>query len=122
MSEPTVDVLRESVRRAVAASSLRAVAEQVGLTHRGLALFIEGSKPRPSTVRKLTAWSLGRPRGAEAVSREDAEAVLAILLAGVPPERMDAAVRRVVTGMRRVCVDAGVPPPAWIDASLARRG
>jgi hypothetical protein len=121
MSEPTVVVLRESVRGAVSASSLRAVAEQVGLTHRGLALFIEGSKPRPSTIRKLAAWYLNRPRDGEAISPDDAEAVLAVLLTGVPAETLGDTMRRVVVSMRRICDDAGVAPPSWIDAMLARR-
>jgi len=121
MSEPTVVVLRESVRSAVSASSLRAVAEQVGLTHRGLALFIEGSKPRPSTIRKLTAWYLNRPRDGEAISPEDAEAVLAVLLMGVPVKTLDKLMRRVVVSMRQICDEAGVAPPPWIDAVLARR-
>ena len=109
------------MRRAVAASSLRAVAGQVGLTHRGLALFLEGSKPRPGTIRKLTTWYLDRPRDGEVIAPGDAEAILALLLTGVPAEMMDGTIRRVATAVRQSCDEGGVPPPSWIDAVLARR-
>ena len=121
MSEPTVVVLREAVRRAVASSSLRAVAEEVGLTHRGLALFLGGSRPRPGTVRKLTRWYLDRPRSAGEISADDAEAALAVLLHGFPPARIDETMRYLLTGIRRMGEAAGVAPPSWIDAVLARR-
>jgi hypothetical protein len=121
MSEPTVALLRESVRRAVAAASLRAVAEQVGLTHRGLALFIDGSRPRPGTVRKLTTWYLHRPRDANAISPDDAEAALAVLVHGVPPGSVDESIRYLLASVRQMSEHAGVAPPPWIDAVLARR-
>jgi hypothetical protein len=121
MSEPPVDALREGVRRAVAAASLRAVAEQVGITHRGLALFLEGSKPRRGTVRKLTAWYLARPRDVEEVTPELAEAAIAVLLAEVPASTIDRGVRDVAACVRRIFAEAAVPPPSWIDAVLARR-
>jgi hypothetical protein len=121
MSEPPVDALREGVRRAVAAASLRAVADQVGITHRGLALFLEGSKPRLGTVRKLTAWYLARPRDVEAVPGDLAEAALSVLLAEVPASAVDQAARGVAACVRQICDDAGVPPPSWIGDVLARR-
>jgi hypothetical protein len=121
MSGPPVGALRESVRRAVAATSLRAVADQVGITHRGLALFLEGSKPRPGTVRKLTAWYLTRPRDVEEVTTDLAEAAMAVLLAEVPASTIDRAVRDVAACVRQICEQAGAPPPSWIGAVLARR-
>jgi hypothetical protein len=120
VSEPTVVVLRESVRRAVAASSLRAVAEQVGLTHRGLALFIEGTRPRPGTIRKLTTWFANRPADAEGVSPELAEAALAVLFAGLPAARVEEPIRNLLSAIRQICESAGLPPPAWLAPVLAR--
>ncbi len=113
--------LREGVRRAVAASSLRAVAEQVGLTHRGLALFLDGSKPRRGTVRKLTAWYVSRPSDAEPIAPDVAKATLTFLLTGIPEATIERAVRDVAASVRLAFVEAGVHPPAWIDSVLARR-
>ena len=121
MSEPVVGALREGVRRAVAVSSLRAVAEQVGLTHRGLAKFLDGSTPHSGTVRKLTQWYFTHPSGAEPVSPDVAEAALTLLLTGMPEEAVRRAVKDVAASVRRTFTEAGMPPPPWIDAVLARR-
>ena len=121
MSEPVVGTLREGVRRAVAASSLRAVAEQVGLTHRGLAKFLEGSTPHSGTVRKLTRWYVSHPSGAEPISPDVAKATLTFLLSGIPEATIERAVRDVATHVRVAFVEAGVPPPGWIDAVVSGR-
>jgi len=119
MSEPAVAELRASVRRAVASSSLRAVADQVGVTHRGLAKFIDGSRPRSGTVRKLTAWYVSHAPPAEPLSPATARAALALLLAGIPAGKLDRLVPDVAARIRQACVDAAVAPPAWTDALAA---
>jgi hypothetical protein len=81
---PSVDVLRESVRRAVAASSLRTVAAQAGLTHRTVGKFLGGTPPQEKTLRKLREWYVRHAADTPDLSKETRAAALAILLDGVP--------------------------------------
>jgi len=80
--------LRAALTRAVATSSLRAVAEQVGLTHRGLGMFIRAeARPRDVTLRKLREWYL---RDAATLPKTDASTVnaaVALLLESAPRAR-----------------------------------
>lgn len=49
--------LRAKARSAVESSSLRAVAEEIGMSWSGLRSFLEGTTPHPSTIAKLVDWS-----------------------------------------------------------------
>lgn len=55
-SAVSVTRLREAVRARVEATTRRAIAREVGLTHRGLELFLAGTSPKPKTVAKLLRW------------------------------------------------------------------
>lgn len=77
--------LRSQVRQAVEASSLRAVAEEIGMSWSGLRSFLEGTTPHPSTIAKLLAWS-GTKRTASPSRRDMLSAieVMADYIEGVP--------------------------------------
>jgi hypothetical protein len=111
---PSVHVLRESVRRAVAASSLRAVADQIGLSHRGVRLFVLGSVPRKSTLRKLREWYVRRGAEMHQVSEETVAAALEVLLGGVPEKIRREAERAVLEVVRQAHSEAGLRQPDWI--------
>ncbi|MFL5383065.1 MAG: hypothetical protein ACJ8GN_11160 [Longimicrobiaceae bacterium] len=115
-----LDVLRESVRRAVEAYSLRHVARQIGLSHIGLKRFIEGAEPYSSTRRRLLHWyvSHAAEMRAVAVSDETAGAALAVLLDGVPPEARPAAMTRLLEAVAQIHQQARIPPPQWVDSLL----
>jgi hypothetical protein len=111
---PSVQVLRASVRRAVAASSLRAVADQIGLSHRGVRLFIHGSLPRESTLRKLREWYLRCGAEMHQVSEDTVAAALEVLLGGMPEGIRREAERAVLEVVRQAHNKAGLKQPDWI--------
>jgi transcriptional regulator with XRE-family HTH domain len=115
VTRPGVDILRETVRRAVAASSQRTVAAQVGVSYRTIGKFLAGSEPYARTLKKLQEWYVSTvlPRDG-AVSPEAATAAVFIVLDDVPQPRRAEAVRELVRSLVRIHRDAGVPPPGWI--------
>lgn len=74
--------LRESVRQAVAVSSLRTVADDIGMSFSGLRSFLGGRRPQRGTLEKLSRWFMRERGGRE--QREtlaDVEAAAALLRA-----------------------------------------
>jgi hypothetical protein len=116
-------MLRESVRRAVAASSQRSVAAQVGVSYRTIGKFLAGSEPYARTLRKLQEWFVSAvvPRDGR-VSPDAATAAVFIVLDDIPqPHRADA-VRELVRALGKIHRDAGVQPPGWIGDLESARG
>jgi hypothetical protein len=77
--------VRELADKRVSASSLRAVAEDIGMSFSGLRKFLAGSDPHPGTVKKLTAWYVrsrvsGPPQPKPSARPERAEIDAAIQL------------------------------------------
>src|SRR6476620_10002544 len=59
---PSVDVLRDAVRRAQEDGvSLASLGKAIGLSAAGVLKFLRGSDPRPSTIKKLGTWYTSRP-------------------------------------------------------------
>lgn len=111
---PPDDVLRAALRRAVAASSLRTVAEQVGLTHRGLQLYITGeSQPRQATARKLRDWYVREGANGGSVAPETVRAALDVLLADLPEAERGRAASELLEAVRQMYRRAKMEPPAW---------
>lgn len=107
-----VSRLREAAQRAVDASSLRAVAEAVGISHPGLMKFLDGSEPHPATLTKLMRWYLRA--SAVPLDEETALAAIELLVRSVPePER-----ERVRAGLLDVLREGhrkrGNDPPPWL--------
>jgi hypothetical protein len=110
-----VEAIREAVRLAVAETSLRAVARQVGLSPMGLHNFLAGRNPYTATLRKLTLWYAehGTRHGAP---EHTVHAALEVLLEGLPEkgrERGKAALLGVIERMHR---EARTRPPTWLTA------
>lgn len=78
-SRISVDALRDSVRRAVDSTSLREVADQVGMSHSGLRTFIEGRRPQAATLGLVARWFYSRAGRSPAVRREDFNAAIAVI-------------------------------------------
>jgi hypothetical protein len=111
---PSVDVLRESVRRAVAASTLRTVAAQIGVTHRTAGKFLAGTPPQEKTLRKLREWYVRHAGEERNVSTETVGAALALLTDGLPEKYREGAERDVLDVLRKAHRAAGTKPPRWI--------
>jgi hypothetical protein len=65
-SETSFATIVQALKRAVDSSSLRSVAAEVGMTHRGLGKVLKGSRCQARTLRKLEAWYQNRGRALEA--------------------------------------------------------
>jgi hypothetical protein len=115
---PPVAVLRQAADRAVAHTSLRSVAEQVGLTHRGLSRFLGGSDPRSATVLKLRAWYVRRAARAGAVTADTAAAALAVLVDGFASPERDRVAADIVGVLRFAYTASGGAAPPWIRELL----
>jgi hypothetical protein len=73
--------VREAVRRRAEDTSLRDVANDVGMSFSGLRSFIRGGAPHPATRRKLLAWYRDlRSQASRSAPREDFEAAVALIV------------------------------------------
>jgi hypothetical protein len=110
-----VSVLRAAVADAVKRTSSHAVARGVGMSAPSLRDFINGSEPRQSTLRKLTAWYIRTAweRG-EVLSDETARAALALLVEHLPEEKREEAVRGMLADLWERTEAAKVRRPGWL--------
>jgi hypothetical protein len=72
--------LRRLVRQRVDQSSLRAVADEIGVSKSGLDSFLRGREPYSKTRLKFTAWYMRQkhPDGG-AISRAEIDAAMALI-------------------------------------------
>jgi hypothetical protein len=72
------DAVRVLVRERVEATTMRAVADEIGISRGGLESFLDGGRPYSRTRLALAAWQLrqGHPNGT--VTREEMDAAMAI--------------------------------------------
>jgi hypothetical protein len=113
-----VEAIREAARRAVAQTSLRAVARAIPMSPMGLQHFINGTSPYRGTLRKLTAWYVNRTGSRGEFSEETVRAALAILLDGIADERQPAARVQLLSLLVQQHEKAGTEAPAWLLAML----
>jgi hypothetical protein len=73
------DAVRALVRQRVAASSLREVAEEIGITRGGLESFLKGRDPYSKNRLRLAAWRLRQQQAGDGVRRQDVDAALALI-------------------------------------------
>lgn len=106
----SVPRIREAAQARADASSRRAVAREIGLTPRGLDVFLAGAKPHPRTLEKLLRWYRDQVEGAEGPPISEAEA-LRVLMRFFPPEARPAAVQRVTEVLRQLADETGIQFP-----------
>lgn len=107
--------LRENIARHVHASSLRAVARQVGMSPTALDKFLGGGTPYSSTRRKLYTWWLREGRRARAdLSASGIGAALASLVAELPAEKRETALFELVDTLKELYDAQGPLCPAWL--------
>lgn len=108
-----VSVLRDAVRRAVAASSTHKVAAAVGVSQGTVRKFQAGSTPHGSTLQKLTRWYV-KESVALHLDSETAAAALDVLVS-VYPEKQRTKVRaQLLDVLREAHRAAGTEPPKWL--------
>lgn len=109
-------MVREALRASVEASSLRRVANEVGLPASGVRNIIEGgAKPHRATLKKLDAWLLTYEANRERVSADAVRPALGLLVGGLSTRRASAPRRRLLDVVRAAHKDAGAPLPPWLD-------
>jgi hypothetical protein len=111
--EPPVPlrVLRDAVVRAVAASTVRAVASEVGISHPGLMKFVAGAKPQTVTMRKLLIWYV---RQSVTMDEGTATAAITMLVNGYPQHEREDVRKRLFEVLREAHTAAGREPPDWL--------
>ena len=109
-----IEAIREAARRAVAETSLRAVARAIPMSPMGLQHFINGTSPYRSTLRKLTAWYVNRGASQGEFSEETVLAALAILLDGLPDEQQPLARAELLDRLTRLYEAAHTDVPRWL--------
>lgn len=115
---PSLEALRAAVRRAAEATSLRTVAERIGISHVGVVKFLNGSPPRPATRRKLLEWYVREGETAGEVSADLMAAALHLLLTGLPDQVRETGSARVAETVQSIYRDAGMRVPDWVSSLL----
>ena len=120
-----VDAIREALRLAVEAASLRAVAREVGMSPLGLRNLVKGRSVTSysATVRKLNAWYVTHAASRHAFSSEaSARAAVVLLLQSISDERRPQVAADLLRWLAERHGELGVPPPEWLDALLDSSG
>lgn len=111
------DVLRAALRGAVESSSLRTVAEQVGLTHRSIQLYITGAtRPREATARKFREWYVREASARPGADEATVQAAIEVLLGDLPPTERARAASELREAVRRAYGRAKMAPPKWLES------
>ncbi|HEU4881456.1 MAG TPA: hypothetical protein VFT45_04400 [Longimicrobium sp.] len=113
----SVEVMRYEAEQAVAATSLRTAADEIGMSAMGLRAFIRGEgQPQQRTLRKLNAWYARTAALRRSGGLQDARSAL-IVLAGLYPRADRSRVLRNLAGqLEREFHASGMPPPPWLAA------
>ena len=116
-----LDTLRDGAREAVDASSLRAVAREIGMSPTGLDRILKGSQPYRAITRKLNDWYLRtmRVRG-QRLGPETAREVLSLLTDHLPPDERSEAMEEVLQALRSRTARTGTAVPPWLRDGSGR--
>jgi hypothetical protein len=116
--DDSLEALREAARNATYESSLRHVAQRVGMSPEGLRKFLDGSTPTQQTRRKLLVLVGRDPLAEERTEYPSARAALSRAVAHLPAASRAAAVDELRAVVARRSRAAGVPVPGWADDGL----
>jgi hypothetical protein len=112
----TCERFRGAVREAIARSTLRAVAKDVGMSPTGLQKFLDGTNPYGKTRERLRLWYF-REAGFSSFPVEDATYILRRLVGTLPTP--DYGVAGVLDAVDTAYQRAGMHAPEWVR--LVRR-
>jgi hypothetical protein len=94
--------LRDAVRKRVEETTLRVVADEVGMTYSGVRSFINGTEPQRGTVDKLVRWYYARSKPSAAPPREDVDTAIAVVRSYIRDSSKPRAIRE---RLRREVID-----------------
>jgi hypothetical protein len=102
---------RAALREAIARSTLRTVAKDVGMSPSGLQKFLDGTNPYGKTRERLRVWYF-REAGFSGYAVEDAAYILRRLVGTLPTP--DYGVAGVLDAVDTAYQRAGMHAPAWV--------
>lgn len=110
-----VEAIRREAELARDASSLRAVARDIGLTAMGLRSFLLDERtPQARTLRKLTSWYGRRMSTRPPEGEDEARAALTILAGYFPERERRPQILEVLDSMERRFAANGMRVPDWL--------
>jgi transcriptional regulator with XRE-family HTH domain len=109
-----VEAIRREAKLAEEATSLRAVARDIGVSAAGLRQFLNGRSPYPTTLVKLNAWYLRRLASAPEFTAAAAQAGLRVLLEAIPADEREAAAAELLEYLEGLYRGRRLRPPAWL--------
>lgn len=117
-----VEKLRDAVAEAIERTSSHVVARDVGITAPSVRAFVAGTSPRPSTIRKLTAWYVRyrRRNAGGALDGETAAAAVSLLLEHFPPRARERMHEELYEWLRDRTSEVRAPTPAWVREALGK--
>ena len=119
--DPFTARVRAAAVARVAATSLRSVSREIGMSATGLSKFLDGNAPYLPTLNRLRNWYLRHAAPADAgLSEEDAHAALALLVHDLSPEARHAAIDEMLRCMRAGYQASGHDEPRWMDGLIER--
>lgn len=112
-----IEVLRDFTRTQTEITSIRSVADEVGLGRSTLHKFILGrTNPQPRVRRLLGLWYLQKVEQAHDIDvARPYAAALQILLSEIPQERRQAAEQGVLEALAETHVQSGAAQPRWLE-------
>jgi len=120
----SVALLRQALRDEIAATSLRHVSRQVGMSPTGLQKFMAGGHPLTATRRRVERWYVlhGPGRLASGLTAESAMAVLRVLVQDLSPARHRPTLEALVRSLEDAYRTARLPQPEWLGEVRAAVG
>jgi hypothetical protein len=120
----SVAVLRQALRDEIAATSLRHVSRQVGMSAAGVQKFLKGGHPPSDTRRVVERWFVlhGPWRRQSGVSAEVALATLRVMVQDLSPPRHRPTLDLLVGSLEDAYRTARLPRPAWLGDLAAELG
>lgn len=116
-----VEAIRAAAAARAAATSISQVARDVGLTTRGLNLFLQGSAPYSATRQKLERWYVRwMAEQADATDAVTAAAAISVLTHDIPPAQHRQVAADAVRWWGTMYDELGLPRPRWIEQLEAR--
>ncbi|HEX2078575.1 MAG TPA: hypothetical protein VHG08_12725 [Longimicrobium sp.] len=119
-----IEVLRDFALSQTESSSIRSVADEVGLSHSALHQFVTGrTKPQPRVRRLLGLWYLDKVKQAHDIDvARPYAAALDILLSDIPPERRSAAEQEMLEALAQTHTQSNTAQPRWLELLRAQQG
>lgn len=107
---------RIALKDAIALTSLRAVARQVGMSPTGLTKFLDGTNPYGPTIERVRIWYYYRA-GVQQTAPDEIISALRRFVVTLPEP--NTGVARLLAAVDASYQDAGMFAPEWVGAARA---